>query len=68
MSNIFKHKHINEEVSLIHMGKMEKSKETVAIYEVEVDKTIMVMPLSEFNDHYEQHDYSDHSHFTEHDS
>ena len=68
MSNIFKRKHTNEEVSLIHMGKMEKSKETVAIYEVEVDRSIMVMPLSEFNDHYQQHDFCEHDHFTEHDS
>jgi len=67
MSNIFKRKHGHEEVSLIHMGKMEKSKETVAIYEVEEDRTIMVMPLSEFNEHYVQDDYADHSHFTGHD-
>jgi hypothetical protein len=66
MSNIFKYKHTNEEVSLIHIGKMEKRTETVAIYEVEVDRAIMVMPLSEFNDHYEQLVYSDHAHFTEH--
>ena len=68
MSDIFKHKHTNEEVNLIHMGKMEKSNETVAIYEVEQDRTIMVMPLSEFNHDYEQHDFSGHDHFTEHDS
>ena len=68
MSDIFKHKHTNEEVNLIHMGKMKKSNETVAIYEVEQDRTIMVMPLSEFNHDYEQHDFSDHDHFTEHDS
>ena len=66
MSNIFKYKHTNEEVSLVHIGKMEKSKETVAIYQVEKDRTIMVMPLSEFNDHYEQFVYSEHDHFTEH--
>ena len=32
MSDIFICKHTNEEVSLIHIGKMETSKETVAIY------------------------------------
>ena len=67
MSNIFKYKHTNEEVSLVHIGKMEKSKETVAVYQVEKDRTIMVMPLSEFNDHYEQFVYSEHDHFTAHD-
>ncbi len=66
MSNIFKYKHTNEEVSLVHIGKMEKSKETVAIYEVEADRTIMVMPLIEFNEHYEQLVYAEHDHFTEH--
>ena len=45
MDNIFEHKHTHEEVNLIHMGKMDKSNETVAIYEVETDRTIMVMPL-----------------------
>lgn len=64
MENIFIHKHSNKEVSLIHMGKMDKSNETVAIYEVEADRTIMVMPLSEFNHCYEQHDFSEHNHFT----
>jgi hypothetical protein len=64
MSNIFKRKHSDEEVSLIHMGKMEKSKETVAIYEVEADRTIMVMPLDEFNNHFEQNDFTEHDHFT----
>lgn len=67
MSNIFKRKHTHEEVSLIHMGKMEKSKETVAIYEVEADRSIKVMPLSDFNDHFEQDAYAEHDHFTEHD-
>ena len=66
MSNIFKYKHTDEEVSLVHIGKMEKNKETVAIYEVEEDRTIMVMPLSEFNEYYEQLVYSEHDHFTEH--
>ena len=67
MSNIFKYKHTLEEVNLVHIGKMENSKETVAIYQLEKDRTIMVMPLSEFNDHYEQLVYSEHDHFTEHD-
>ncbi len=66
MSNIFKRKHSNEEVSLIHMGKMEKSNETVAIYEVEADRTILVMPLSEFNHYFEQHEFCQHDHFSEH--
>ena len=66
MSNIFKCKHTNEEVNLIHIGKMKKSKETVAIYELEVDRTVMVMPLSEFNYCYVQNDFSEHDHFTEH--
>ena len=63
MSNIFKRKHTDEEVSLVHIGKMEKSKETVAIYEVAEDRKIMVMPLNEFNIHFEQHDFSEHDHF-----
>ncbi len=63
MSNIFKRKHSDEEVSLIHMGKMEKSNETVAIYEVEVDRTIKVMSLNEFNHCYEQHNFTKHDHF-----
>jgi len=50
------------------MGKMKESNETVAIYEVEQDRTIMVMPLNEFNHDYEQHDFFEHDHFTEHDS
>jgi hypothetical protein len=66
MSNIFINKHSNEEVSLIHIGKMEKNNETVAIYELEVDRSILVMPLSEFNYHFEQHDFSEHQHFTVH--
>ena len=67
MSNIFKHKQSFEEVSLIHMGKMENSNETVAIYEIEVDRSIKVMPLSKFNHCFEQHDYTEHDHFNEHD-
>lgn len=63
MSNIFLRKNTNEEVSLIHIGKMEKSKETVAIYELEQDRTIQVMPLSEFNDQFEQNDFAEHDHF-----
>ena len=66
MSNIFIRKHTNEEVSLVHIGKIESSMETVAIYEVEDDRTIWVMPLNEFNNRFEQHDYSEHDHFTEH--
>ncbi len=68
MGNIFKHKHSNDEVNLIHMGKMDKSNETVVIYELELDRTIMVMSLSEFNHDYEQHEFSEHKHFTKHNS
>lgn len=66
MGNIFKHKHSNDEVNLIHIGKMENNNETVVIYELELDKTIMVMLLSEFNHDYEQHEYSEHNCFTKH--
>ncbi len=68
MDNIFIHKHTNEEVSLIHMGKMDKSKETVAIFQVALDRTIMVMHLSEFNHNYEQYEFSKHNCFTKHNS
>ena len=67
MSNIFKRKHSNQEVSLIHIGKTEKDQQTVAIYEKEEDRSVWVMTLNEFNDHFEQHDFSEHDHFTEHD-
>jgi hypothetical protein len=50
------------------MGEMEENNETVAIYEVEQDRTKMLMPLSMFNHYYEQHDFSAHDHFTEHNS
>ena len=65
MDNIFKHKYTDEEVSLIHMGKMYHTNETVAIYELAEDKTIRVMTLSEFNHAYEQNDYEQHSHYTQ---
>ncbi len=65
MSNIFIHKDTSVEVNLIHVGKMKISKETVAIYEVEQDRTILVMPLNDFNQDYEQDEFSKHDHFTE---
>lgn len=68
MENIFKHKRTNEEVNLIHMGKMKQNNETVAIYEIEQDRTIEVMPLNEFNHAYSQNEFSEHTHFAEHDS
>ena len=42
MNNIFIHKQTNEEVNLIHMGKMKENNETVAIYEVEQDRTMPI--------------------------
>lgn len=64
MSNIFIHKQTKQEVSLIHIGKHEKTQETMAVYEKELDRSIWVMSLNEFNHCYEQHDYSNHDHFT----
>ncbi len=64
MSNIFIHKKSGEEVSLIHMAKDEKTRKTVAVYEKEHDRTVWVMPLGEFNHDFEQHDYTEHDHFT----
>ena len=66
MSNIFSHKQSSLEVSLIHIGKMEKDQETVAIYEVEEDRSILVMPLNDFNKHFEQNDFSEHGQFSKH--
>lgn len=57
MSNKFKSKRNNEEVNLIHIGKMDQTNETVAIYEIQIDRTIKVMFLSEFNGQFEQHDH-----------
>jgi len=65
MSNIFKHKLSHEEVNLKHIGKMNKTNETVAIYELAKDGTIMVMLLSDFNHDYKQNDFAVHDHFTE---
>ena len=64
MSDIFIRKHTSQEVSLIHIGKMENSKETVAIFEHKDDRTVWVMPLSEFNEQYEQHEFSEVDHFS----
>lgn len=64
MSNIFVHKQTKQEVSLVHIGKLESTKESMAVYEKDADRTIWMMPLGEFNHDYEQHDYSEHDHFT----
>jgi hypothetical protein len=64
MSNIFKNKNTSKEVNMIHMGKMAHTNETVVIFELEEDKTIMVMTLNEFNHDYGQNDYEQHDHYT----
>ena len=64
MSNIFIHKQTKQEVSLIHVAKQAKTQETMAVYEKESDRSVWVIPLNEFNHNFEQHDYSNHNHFT----
>ncbi len=64
MSNIFIRKHTEDEVSLIHIGKMENTNLTVAIYEKQIDRTVWVIPLNEFNDHYEKHEFTGVDHFS----
>ena len=65
MSDIYIRKHDSEEVNLLHIGKVKKSNETVAIIGLE-DTTVWVMPLEEFNEQYEQHEFSPHSDFSPH--
>jgi hypothetical protein len=65
MSDIYIRKHTNEEVNLLHIGKLKNNNETVAIIGLE-DTTVWVMPLEEFTEQYEQHEFSPHDEFSLH--
>ena len=43
---------------------MENSKLTVAINGKQQDRTVWVMPLNEFNDHYEKREFTGVDHFS----